>query len=898
MPPARRVALPLLLLSLVACGGHSSSRKATTGGGSSAAQVLSITPASGPAAGGNLVTITTAGFQAAFQPGVDRVLLGAAPLTSISLVGTGALSGIAPAGSGSVDVVVEQGGQRATLPSGYTYTSAPRVLAVVPPVGAAGTAVAIDTSGFQQGFLGATPQVSFGGVPAASVSATGTSSLLAIAPAGPLGGAVDVTVRAGAEQASAPGAFSYQVSGPDAVVTLAEGPESPGLRSVAAPAAGLVLAQVRLTSRVDTTLHTLHVSGEGSIDESTGAGEVALYQDLDGDGQLDPGEPRLGAAQTFASNGAALDFPLQLDLTPGAPIDLLLVGELRAAAAAGDVFGVRVTAAGSRATLRGTGVATSVGGGAESGPLQVTGPSAPAQLTLALAPQHPAAPAAAADAVNAPVLVLRLSASAGSADLHGLRLVCVGSGDDAREVLEARLTLDQNGNGLLDAGETLLAIGRPDRDDGQLRFALGGLRLSAGQDADLLVTYSLAGGAAVGDTFGLTLAGARAVTAHGAGDGGTQLTLQGALLGSLRVSGGAGGLSLRAIGAPARVSAAGREVEALALEVRAGAQAAGTLSALTVAARGTADDAAQVSAVSLYADTDRSGSWTPADQRLAGPLAFASDDGSLTLTPAAARQLAAGAAETLLVTATFAAGIPDGRSFHLRCDPSAAGARGPVAIGTLLVSGSGASALTQPGPGAGKDAHLRGEGLYLNDNFGHAQTVSVGDRPSGQLGERVSYLQLPRPALPVGAAPRRAWLALHVAGTGGLVAPSLSVQAFRVIDTPGARTPWVEGQGGFDAALDGICFDGTIQGRARPDLTQPDSDPTALDAVTLTSASAGQWVLFDVTAAAQAWYAGGAPDHGLCLRDANFASHVDGEVTFWSSEGRETRLRPVLLVEY
>lgn len=899
-----RARLGLLLLAvalpqLVGCGGHSSSRnKGSTGGGATAAQVLSVAPASGPAAGGNPVTIVTAGFAAPFQPGVDRVLLGTAPLTSVSLVGTSTLSGIAPAGSGSVDVVVEQGAQRATLAGGYTYTSAPQVLAVTPPAGSAGTAVSIDTSGFQQGFTSATPRVSFGGVPATQVSASGATSLIAIAPAGPLGGAVDVTVSAGSERATAPGAFSYQVTGPDAPVTLSAGPENPGHATVTAPAAGLVLAQVRVNAVVDATLTNLHVVGEGSVDEALGVGELALHHDLDGDGTLDPGEPRLGSTRSFASNGGALDFPLQLDVGPAGPLDLLVVGELRAAAVAGDVLALRIAANGSRAQARGTSSALGVGGGAEGAALQVAGAGAPAQLSVALAPQHPAAPSAAADAADAPVLALRCTNGAGTVSLHGLRLRCTGSGHDERDVLEAKLVVDLDRDGVLDPTDTLISVGRPTGDDGELSFTFLGQRLYAGQSTDLLVTYSLAGTAPAGAVFGLALPAARAVLAHGEGPGGSQVSVPQPLLGALSVSGPAGGLLLRAVGRPARVAAPGSEVEVLALEARAGAQAAASLAQLRLEARGSADDAAEVAGLTVYEDSDRSGSWTPADRRLFGPQRFTANDGTLTAVLPTARQVAAGAAETLLVTVSFTAAAPAGRSFHLRCDPAGSNARGPLAIGTLLVSGTGASALTQPGPGAGKDAHLRGEGLYLNDNFGHSQGLAVGDRPSGQLGERVAYLQLPRPALPAGATPRRAWLALFVAGTGGLVAPSLEVQAFRVVDTPGGRTPWIEGQGGFDAALDGICFDGTIQGRNRPDMTQPDADPAVLDRATLTSASAGQWVLLEVTPAVQAWYAGTSPDHGLRLREANFTNHVDGEVSFWSSEGRYAALRPLLLVEY
>ena len=125
---------------------------------------------------------------------------------------------------------------------------------------------------------------------------------------------------------------------------------------------------------------------------------------------------------------------------------------------------------------------------------------------------------------------------------------------------------------------------------------------------------------------------------------------------------------------------------------------------------------------------------------------------------------------------------------------------------------------------------------------------------------------------------------------------SLDVEAFQVVDS-GARTPWLEGRGGFDSSLDGICFDGTIQTVNRPEVTMPDVDPTPLSEVTIDAGSEGRWVRIDVTRAVQAWYAGTAPNLGIQLRDKAFSSYREGAVGFPSSEHPRGDLRPILLIE-
>jgi hypothetical protein len=653
------------------------------------------------------------------------------------------------------------------------------------------------------------------------------------------------------------------------------------------------VGQVRLVANVDATLTQLAITADGTVDESLGIGDTVTYIDSNSDGGLDAGDVQLGLGQAFKSNNGTVTMTgLSLSLTAGTPVDVILVTEVTGAANVGDTLTFRVE--GWRALATNSGGAVAVVGGGISGSLQVIGTDPPKTLTVAVV--TPFSSTVAADAIGVPMLALRFTTTTGALDLHSMSFVTWGTGDDAVDILEAQLGRDANLNGVLDAGETVLGSATPQGDDGRLTFNFGGQRLSSSSSTfDLALSYTLAGTAEVGEIFVVELETPAGVTAHAySGNGGQLISVANApILGRMRIGSAPATLNLRAAGDAVRLDAGGSEGVALTLDLTTGG-AAIDLTSLRVNATGTVNDVA--TQVGLYEDTDGDGAFSSADAALSPLQGFPADDGAVTFS--APLTLPASATTRVFVTATLAAGLPAGQSFSLTVDPGAdvvatATASGTQFQGALLVTGSGTASVVQPDPDLGKDAYLRGEGLYLNDNFGH-QGLTVGDRSSGQLGERLFYTEFP---LPLGAAPTRAYVALFLTSTGGLTGASLDVQVFRVVPTANNRTPWGEGRGGFDASIDGICFDGTIQATARPDLTHPNVDPTVLDEVRVAAGSQGRWVLFDVTAAAQAWYAGTAENLGLRFRDKDYAVHDDGAVSFHSSDASQGRLRPVFLLE-
>jgi sugar lactone lactonase YvrE len=166
--------------------------------------VSALNPSSGPAAGGNTVTITGTTLSNA-----SAVSFGGTPATSFSVLGPTQIGAVAPPGTaGTVDVTVTTpGGTSVTNPGDeYTYVAAPTVSGLSPnagpPVG--GTGVTITGTGF----TGATA-VSFGTASAASFTVTSGTSITATSPAG--SGTVDVkvTTSGGTSATGAADGFTY-----------------------------------------------------------------------------------------------------------------------------------------------------------------------------------------------------------------------------------------------------------------------------------------------------------------------------------------------------------------------------------------------------------------------------------------------------------------------------------------------------------------------------------------------------------------------------------------------------------------------------------------------------------------------------------------------------------------
>ncbi|WP_375778274.1 IPT/TIG domain-containing protein [Bradyrhizobium sp. ma5] len=166
--------------------------------------IASISPTSGPAAGGTSVTIAGGSFSTA-----TAVRFGAVNATSFVINSSERITAVAPAGTGTVDITVTNpsGTSFASPVDRYTYVgSAPTVTSISPTTGptSGGTTVIITGTG-----LTAATAVTFGATPATGFTVNSSTQIAATSPAGT--GTVDITVTTavGTSATSAADRFTF-----------------------------------------------------------------------------------------------------------------------------------------------------------------------------------------------------------------------------------------------------------------------------------------------------------------------------------------------------------------------------------------------------------------------------------------------------------------------------------------------------------------------------------------------------------------------------------------------------------------------------------------------------------------------------------------------------------------
>ncbi len=174
--------------------------------------VTGVSPAAGPTAGGNTVTITGTGFQNVFGfPGVSTVDFGSVPATSFTVDSDTQLTATIPPGAaGTVDVTLLTwlGAITATSAADqYTYLPVPAVTGVSPASGQSVGGNTVTVTG--TGFTDATA-VDFDQNAATNVTVNSDSSITATVPAGAVGiDDVTVTTPGGTSAISAADQYVY-----------------------------------------------------------------------------------------------------------------------------------------------------------------------------------------------------------------------------------------------------------------------------------------------------------------------------------------------------------------------------------------------------------------------------------------------------------------------------------------------------------------------------------------------------------------------------------------------------------------------------------------------------------------------------------------------------------------
>ena len=176
----------------------------SSGGTTNPAPVVSsVSPTSGPTAGGTSITITGTGFLAGAS-----VSVGGTAATNVAVANSTTITAATPAhAAGTVDVMVTNtDAQSGTKTGGFTYIAPPVVSSVSPTSGstAGGTSITITGTGFL-----ANATVSVGGTAASSVAVVNSTTITALTPAH-TAGTVDVTVtNTDTQSGTKTGAFTY-----------------------------------------------------------------------------------------------------------------------------------------------------------------------------------------------------------------------------------------------------------------------------------------------------------------------------------------------------------------------------------------------------------------------------------------------------------------------------------------------------------------------------------------------------------------------------------------------------------------------------------------------------------------------------------------------------------------
>jgi hypothetical protein len=450
---------------------------------------------------------------------------------------------------------------------------------------------------------------------------------------------------------------TVQGGGGAQLVCSAANPPSRSVAPGAADEAVLGLHLVAVGQDTTVTAIALQASGSGHDVTHIAASGVKVYHDANANHLVDGGEMLLASGVFNGDDGTAnLAFSQGLAvLTGGGTKDIVVAYTFQGAG----------IPAGATFTARATGLTVSVGSATQlpiDGATVTVNPAAGPQLTFSA--QNPTSRTVSAGTADAAILGVEVAAvSTAQATLSSVRVQASGTGDDrAAVVTGVKLFRDANANGVVDAGEQMLAgPSTYAADDGTVDLALSApLVVSQATPVRLLVAYSFASSVTAGSTFVATVTSASASAAGGVSVSG--LPIAGATLTLPQAS------VLFTPGAVAGAAVAAGTANRLVLAVTLAASAnTASVSTVRVDALGTGDDASEVTAVRLFEDTNGNGTLevgTDAALNGAGQT-FSSNNGFVNLT-AGGLAIGPGASKRLLVAYSLAAGAVGGGTFTPR----------------------------------------------------------------------------------------------------------------------------------------------------------------------------------------------------------------------------------------
>ena len=267
----------------------------TYSGTTTAPTLTSVSPASGPTAGGTTITLTGTNFVSG-----ATVRVGGVAATNVAWVGGTRVTARTPAGTaGAKDVrITNPNGSYANRAGAFTYTTtatgAPTAAGVSPLTGptSGGTLITVTGTNFVSGAT-----IRIGGVAATGVTFVSSTRLTARTPARPVGGYPVQVVNPNGQSANTPRGFTYVSSGASAVETTASASTMQARELESADSSAIE------TLSAETGLEA------AAIDAATEGVVAASADDADGDGLAAEWETRYGLDPTSAAgdDGASGD---------------------------------------------------------------------------------------------------------------------------------------------------------------------------------------------------------------------------------------------------------------------------------------------------------------------------------------------------------------------------------------------------------------------------------------------------------------------------------------------------------------------------------------------------------------------------------------------------------------
>ncbi|MBI2375585.1 MAG: hypothetical protein HYV07_16440 [Deltaproteobacteria bacterium] len=273
-------------------------------------------------------------------------------------------------------------------------------------------------------------------------------------------------------------------------------------RVVSASARDIVALTLALSAHnEDVTISRLSLRIVGTLDDSKGIESARLFHDANTNGMLDSSDAEIALATVTSDDGVLSFTPLAEQIGRGTTRYLLAAINLSGAGSAGESFSISFA---SDADVTAFG-AVSGAVGASGAPVEGPGIALVGALNARLGPASPPG-AGEVPGAKFPAFQLSFSSQGESVVLDQLALRIQGTANDDAAIEKVELFRDQDSDGVVGDGDTIVAEGAPDGDDGRIAFPNLGHRLAPNTETTLLAVLRLGDDASPGGTLRLLLA--------------------------------------------------------------------------------------------------------------------------------------------------------------------------------------------------------------------------------------------------------------------------------------------------------------------------------------------------------------------------------------------------------